>query len=465
MSTVTRAGIYVRISQDDGRQLGVTRQRADCEALVARKGWSVGGLYADNSVSAYSDRERPAYRRMLDDIKNGLIDAVVAWHPDRLHRSPRNLEDFIDVIEATGAKVATCTAGDYDLSTPEGRLMARIVGSVARKESEDKSRRLRRKHEELATSGKVGGGGVRPFGFEKDRVTVRIAEAERLREAARRVLSGESLYSIIKDWTAEGVATSTGVPWSTTSLRATLIRPRIAGLREHNGQIVAKAEWPAILDEAIWRQVQAVLTNPSRRKNALVRSYLLTGILRCSSCGARMTAAPRPGTQRSGGRPGASIRAYGCHLPAGGCGKTYGLAEPIEEIVRDAVFFALDGPALLAARSRTEGPESDVTAEIAADEARLSELADVWADGEISRAEWLRVRTRIEERLVERRRQLRSRPAHVLANLSDLRSEWDSLPLDRQRAIISSLVDVELLPSTRARNRFDPDRVRLTWRA
>ena len=69
------------------------------------------------------------------------------------------------------------TAGEFDLCTPEGRLTARIVGSVARKESEDKSRRIRRKHVELAKAGKVSGGGRRPFGFESDRVTIREDEA------------------------------------------------------------------------------------------------------------------------------------------------------------------------------------------------------------------------------------------------------------------------------------------------
>lgn len=431
-----------------------------------RKAWEVADTYIDNDVSAFSRRPRPEYLRLLDDVKNGVVDAVVTWHPDRLHRSPRDLEDFIDIIEATKTPVASCTAGDYDLGTPDGRLMARIVGSVARKESEDKSRRLRRKHEELAVSGKVGGGGIRPFGFERDRVTVRDAEAQRIREAASRVLAGDTLYSIVADWTAEGVETSTGVPWSTTSLKSTLIRPRVAGLRAHNGEVVAKAEWPAILDETTWRQVCAVLTDSSRRRNAVVRTYLLTGMLRCSRCGAAMVAAPRAGTQRKGGTAGASIRAYGCHVASQGCGKTYGLAEPIEAIVTEAVLSALDGPALRAARSAQDGADDDLGEAIAADEAKLNEAADLWGDGQISRAEWLHLRARIETRLAERRRQIRRQPANVLDGITDLRLEWERLSTDRRRSIIAAVLDqVELLPATTVRNRFDPERVRITWRS
>ena len=83
------AGIYARISHDaSGTALGVTRQRADCEALIARKGWDVGEVYIENDTSAFSRKPRPQYLRMLDDVRNGRVGVVVAWHPDRLHRSP-----------------------------------------------------------------------------------------------------------------------------------------------------------------------------------------------------------------------------------------------------------------------------------------------------------------------------------------------------------------------------------------
>jgi Site-specific recombinases, DNA invertase Pin homologs len=459
MGQPSAAGIYARISHDSqGTALGVTRQRADCEALVARKGWDVAEIYIENDTSAFSRKPRPEYIRMLDDVKNGRVNAVVAWHPDRLHRSPRELEDFIDIIEGTGAKVATCTAGDYDLATPDGRLMARIVGNVARKESEDKSRRLRRKHEELAAAGKVSGGGNRPFGFERDRSTVNPVEANLIQDAARRVLRGESLYAIVNEWTEAGVPTATGARWSTTSLKSTLTRPRVAGLREHHGEVVGKATWDAILDEGTWRQVRAVLINPGRRRSPVARSYLLTGIIRCGLCGARLVAAPRMGAGA-----GLTVRAYGCHKPQGGCGKISGLAAPIEEFVTEAVLVALDGPALR--EWKLVEPGQDVAEQIAADEAKLSELADLWADGTITRAEWLRSRARIETRLAESRRQVQRRPANVFGDIDDLRSRWDGLSLDRRRAIISAVLDrVTLGPAVRG-NRFDPTRVDVTWRA
>src|SRR6476469_748395 len=110
--TTRRAGLYARISQDrDGTMLGVERQRADCEKVIESRGWELTGLYVDNDVSAYSGKPRPEYLRLLGDLEAKRIDAVVAWHPDRLHRSPRELEDFVTIIENAGAAVETATAG------------------------------------------------------------------------------------------------------------------------------------------------------------------------------------------------------------------------------------------------------------------------------------------------------------------------------------------------------------------
>jgi site-specific DNA recombinase len=86
----------------------------------------------------------PAYERLLADIEAGRIDAVIAWHPDRLHLSPVELEVFIDLVERSGVRVETAQAGRVDLATPAGRMNALMLGTVARYESEHKSDRIRR---------------------------------------------------------------------------------------------------------------------------------------------------------------------------------------------------------------------------------------------------------------------------------------------------------------------------------
>ena len=131
-----RAGIYVRISQDrTGAGLGVERQADDCQQLCEAKSWKVVEVYVDNDVSAFSGKRRPEWERLLADIAAGEIDAVVGWHVDRLTRSPRELEDVIDLAERHGLELATVT-GDIDLGTVSGRTFARMLGVMARNESE-----------------------------------------------------------------------------------------------------------------------------------------------------------------------------------------------------------------------------------------------------------------------------------------------------------------------------------------
>ena len=91
---------------------------------------------------------------MLDDLRTGTIDGVVVYHLDRLHRQPQELEEFFDVCKAAGVdRLGDGDGRRIDLATRDGQFQARILGAVAKKESDDKSRRIRRKHEELAAGG------------------------------------------------------------------------------------------------------------------------------------------------------------------------------------------------------------------------------------------------------------------------------------------------------------------------
>ena len=92
----------------------------------------------------------------MEAIGARLIDALVVWDVDRLTRTPAELERFIALADAHDIALAS-VGGDVDLATPQGRLTARIKGSVARHEVEQSSRRLRRKFLERAEQGKPHG--------------------------------------------------------------------------------------------------------------------------------------------------------------------------------------------------------------------------------------------------------------------------------------------------------------------
>jgi DNA invertase Pin-like site-specific DNA recombinase len=461
---MVRAGVYARISSDrDGDNLAISRQLVDCEQLADRRRWTVVERYLDSDISAYSGKRRPEYLRMLDDIEAGAVQAVVVYHADRLHRHPRELEDFIDLCQRTKTKIAT-VSGDLDLSTHEGQLLARITGAVARKESDDKSRRIRRKHEELATAGKISGGGTRPYGYEADKRTVRPEEAEVIRECARRAIAGESLRSICNALNERGIVTVTGKPWTSQTLRRMLMSPRLSGQRTHHNEIVAKAEWPAIITPRQTQQLRAKLGDPDRRTNRVSQRYLLTRLLRCSHCGGKLVGRPRAdGTRR-----------YVCASGPGfgGCGKTTVIADPVELFVAEAVLHRLETPRLSEAMKREpdDAKGAEWQAEIERRQAQLEELAALWADGEITRGEWRAARDPIEKRLTTAKKKLAAanRATVLLPFLDDmkrLRQQWQTMDLSRQhQVVVAALQYVEVRPARRGYNRFDESRLRPVWR-
>jgi site-specific DNA recombinase len=461
---MVRAGIYARISSDrEGDNLAISRQLADCEQLAERRGWRVVERYVDSDISAYSGKRRPEYQRMLHDIEAGAVVAVVVYHADRLHRHPRELEDFIDLCQRAKAKIAT-VSGDLDLSTHEGQLLARITGAVARKESDDKSRRIKRKHEELAAAGKPSGGGTRPYGYEADKRTIRPDEAEVIRECARRALAGDSLRSICSDLNDRGIPTVTGREWTSQTLRRMLMNPRLSGQRAHHREIVAKAEWPPIITPKETQRLQAKLGDPDRRTNRASQRYLLTRLLRCSHCAGQLVARPREdGTRR-----------YVCASGpgSGGCGKTTVIADPVEQFVSQAVLHRLETPRLSEAMRRGPGDAkgAEWQEEVERRQGQLDELAELWANGEITRGEWLNARTPIEKRLTTAKKKLAAlnRTTVLLPFIDDaerVRARWDTMTLSRQAAIVAAtLQHVEVRPAVRGRNWFDESRLRPVWR-
>lgn len=459
-----RAGIYARISSDrEGDNLAISRQLDDCEALAERKGWQVAERYVDADISAYSGKPRPEYTRMLEEIEAGVVEAVLVYHADRLHRHPRELEDFIDLCQRRQVALATVT-GDVDLSTHDGQLIARIQGAVARKESDDKSRRIRRKHEELAQAGLPSGGGTRPFGYEADRRTLRPAEAEVIRHCAQRSLAGDSLRALCLDLNRRGIGTVTGSEWKPQTLKRMLTSARISGQREHEGEIVAKAVWPAIITPAETQRIRAKLNDPDGRTNRSARRYLLTSLLRCHQCGAKLVSRPRDD----------HARRYVCaSRPGGGCGKVTIMAEPLEQFVVEAVLDRLDSPQLAHALNGSVSADpagSEWQAEVERAQEQLEELAGMWAEREITRPEWVKARGPIEKRLDAARRRLAAinRTTELtphLGNATELREQWAEMTLSRQKQIVGSLLEhVVVGPGRRGYNRFDPSRLSPVWR-
>lgn len=458
--------LYVRISRDtEGEGLGVARQLADCKALAEQRGWPViPEPYTDNDLSAYSGKPRPAYLRLLEDVRAGRVRRIVAWHPDRLHRSPLEFEGFLDLVQDTGCQVETVRSGAVDLTTPSGRLNARVLGDFARYESEHKSDRVRAKLQQNAEAGKHHGGS-RPYGWEDDRVTLHEGEAAYVRLGVSMLLGGNSMKAIVRALNEAGSRNTLGGLWQDVTLRSTLLRARNAGLRTHHGQVLdgVPGKWEPILDRDTWEQVRLVLTDPARRTNpgATGRTHLLSGIGRCGICGGPLRAAK--------GKPykGVAATIYRC-FPTGCVSRGQ---EPVDTLVRALVCARLARPDAVDLLRQDDEPAEAATAR--ADVERLRGRLDVAAadhdDDRTTREQFLATTARLRVRLAEAERRVPA-PAPRLAVLDalvgqeDVEAAWDALDVSVQRQVVALLLDMTVQPTRRGPG-FDPAGVTTAWRA
>jgi DNA invertase Pin-like site-specific DNA recombinase len=451
-----RAAMYLRISEDrSGEQLGVVRQRQDCQELCRQKGWEPVE-YVDNDLSATNGKPRPAYEQMLADIRDGTIAAVVAWDLDRLHRRPIELESFMALADEKHLALAT-VSGDVDLSTAQGRLVARLKGSVAAHEGEHRKARQLRAARQRADQGVPNWS--QAFGYLGDTRQLDPQTAPLVAEAYRAILAGASLNDICRQWNAAGVRTMTGRPWIATALSKFLRKPRNAGLRAYKGEIVGKGNWPALLDESTWRAAQAVLDAPGRApERKAVRRHLLTGVALCGKCGHTLA-----GSYRTDGRI-----VYVCKA----CHGVSILAENVEPIVHQVVAGRLakpDATDLLRAEQHDTAEAEKLRTQRATLLTELDNIGLERADGLLTGKQAKIATDRITEKLagIEARQQDQDRlrvldgiplgkpaAADAVARLSP----------DRFRAVLDLLMTVTVAPVGKSGKVFNPERVQVDWR-
>ena len=126
-----RVAIYLRQSQDrTNDQLGIDRQREEVHRLCKSRRWQDLTEFVDNDVSASSRKPRPQFNEMMSRVDAGEFDVIVSRHMDRLLRRLSELESVLERCAATDTFVVTASDG-VDTSTDGGRLVARILSSVA----------------------------------------------------------------------------------------------------------------------------------------------------------------------------------------------------------------------------------------------------------------------------------------------------------------------------------------------
>lgn len=284
-SCETRCAIYTRKSSEEGLEQefnSLHAQREACQAYILsqrHEGWrALPALYDDGGISG-GTMGRPALARLLDDIRAKRIDLVVIYKVDRLTRSLADFAKLVDVFNASNVSFVSVTQ-QFNTATSMGRLTLNMLLSFAQFEREVTGERIRDK---IAASKRKGMwmGGYSPLGYDvwERKLVVNQREAVQVERIFRLYTELGSVRLLQEQLAAEGITTKRrALPEGRTGGGRPLLRGNLYEMlqnRLYRGEVAHKdnvypGEHSAIIDPALWDQVQAELSD--RRVERTTRS-------------------------------------------------------------------------------------------------------------------------------------------------------------------------------------------------
>jgi len=299
-------------------------------------------------------------------------------------------------------------------------------------------------------------------------------EADLIRDAAARIIQGETLTAIVDEWNTRGVRTTTGGRWRINALSGLLVQPRLAGLAHTDGPVDAEVP-PAIIDRVTHERLVAIRRGrkrpDARGAQERERRYLLTGFLRCWRCGSRLTGAARTGTPVH--------VSYRCpSRGAGGCSGVSIRADLADDAAVEAVLGRIRDPGFAAsvelranrvARDR-EAVAALVTDAITGGNPRNSEPA-LWRDGRLNGQAWRQLKEELEERAEASgsdlaSQELLARQLELCASAEALGASWSEMQIEERRAVIGAVADHFVVSSVMgAQDRAAAQRLCPVWQS
>jgi site-specific DNA recombinase len=310
-SAPVRCAIYTRKSTEEGLDQdfnSLDAQREAAEAYIhsqAHASWTCLLERYDDGGYSGSNLDRPALQRLLTDIQAGHIDCVLTHRVDRLSRSLLDFAKLMEAFEKHQVALVSVTQ-HFNSATSMGRLVLNVLLSFAQFERELIAERTRDKMAAARRKGKWSGG-LPVLGYDVDARTRKLVvnedEAARVRAIFALYREHQNLLPVVEELGRRGWCTKQsltrqghvrgGRPFTKGSLYQLLTNVTYVGqVRYH--QEVHPGEQPALVDQQVWQDVQALLAQNGRRRAAAQRSSsqaLLQGLVHCRPCGCAMTPA------------------------------------------------------------------------------------------------------------------------------------------------------------------------------
>jgi site-specific DNA recombinase len=458
-----------------------------------KHGWPVPGVYWDLRSAYKRGVRRKGFERCLDDAEAGVFTILGLFDADRLTRDP-DLDNkrIIDLGEQKGLVIAS-DSGDYFLAKPADQEKWRIETARARRESQQRAKRVQEVYDRKVRKGQRLRIGRRPFGWAPDRdtpltrevadrlnasgqawtikgrpsdggapVDIKIPftpEADYLLDAGRRFADGvASLRRIVREWDAAGIRTTTGHAIDQSMLRKMLLKPRNE----------------LIFGPDLHRRIQAVLADSARRtQQGTARKHLLSGFLRCSfDPKHRMTGYVDVGRKHRKGRAAERKRAYHCSAPPAGCNGISRLADELERLVCELVCRLVEAEADILESASVEASDEEralhdrwealalnikrYTADYRAGTLSPEDRNTFTAEDQ---AEIEEIKGKLAERKRGRIRKNVDRDK-VRQRMGDAQHQDNLGPLEERRALLAAYIQhIVLWPAVRGRKQFDPTKV------
>jgi site-specific DNA recombinase len=282
-----RCAVYTRKSSEEGLEQefnSLDAQREACEAYVASQraeGWVlVPDRYDDGGVSG-ATLERPALKRLLADLGDGLVGVVVVYKIDRLSRALMDFAKLVDVFDANEVTFVSVTQS-FNTTTSMGRLTLNILLSFAQFEREVIGERIRDKFAASRARG-MWMGGWAPLGYDirHRKLVVNETEATLVRRIFERFVKLGSATKLVAELTAQGARHKRGKPIDKGFLYKLLNNRLYIGDAVHKGQR-HPGEHQAIIAQDLWDKVHAILQESPRKRGCKTRAQtpaLLKGLI------------------------------------------------------------------------------------------------------------------------------------------------------------------------------------------
>jgi site-specific DNA recombinase len=404
-----RAALYARVSTDkQAEKYGIPSQIEALRQRCREKNWT---FVLDGNNDAFIDEgysgaelDRPALNRLRRVIREGRVDIVLAYDPDRLSRRLYHQMILAEEFEKQGVRLEFVT---QDMGTsPEDRMFFNMRGLVAEYEREKIRERTMRGNREKARQGKVVSVGAIPFGFYYNKEKATLEENPEKAETVRFIFytfanENLSLQGLADRLNCLHIPTPRGGDrWRASTLGIMLrnevyigkmyqfrkyhVEPKFrrkpsAKTKKTSTTLRPKEEWipvkvSSLISLELFESVQRKLkTNAELSKRNTKREYLLSGLLYCSQCGGRM-----------GGHTSHAVPYYRCYrkenpdrVPLNADGKPQPCscpevkAEAIEPVVWNTICQLIKDPDFLIQELHRHNADNSQTEEILERELRL----------------------------------------------------------------------------------------------